>query len=510
MQEKFLSKISVDLNGFSHDRSESFKQTGDKLFAFVENFANQDELSSFFDYFNDKYNLPIEVVQQKLKKSIADSYRYQEGSFKGNLKLVSIPKSILKYGSLLFSLLFTKKNQKIKKYELIIDDINSAHELERFEKLLKLFDAKNVLCISKNLNLNEKFPEYNIINQQYIKNYDKSDVFKTLFQEFFHGFWLIFKLSIITRVNLLDVSIEIIHDYLAYKSMFESNKAKYIIQERHYGTNAIKNYLFKSLGGKTTSCIQKNILQLDVMFFYADIDILFSLGNLGTERFFEYGGRIDKVEPSGSLFMEFYWFSKKNKIEKNYDIVALGINTSNAYSRLDSYEKFTNDYLSFFHWLVRIKKENPNYKVALKHHASAGKLTTEGSIDMLEDKILLNSGIEIIDNKENSYKAAFSSRCTITYGSTMGYELNGHNLPSLFVDPNFRCSFLPDQDVDYLKNLRATTFSDFSKSIKEIMSNPMSSFFWKGNKVDLCLESSNVSDRIYHYFIEKKNEFEMF
>ena len=43
MQEKFLSKISVDLNGFSHDRSESFKQTGDKLFAFVENFANQDD-----------------------------------------------------------------------------------------------------------------------------------------------------------------------------------------------------------------------------------------------------------------------------------------------------------------------------------------------------------------------------------------------------------------------------------------------------------------------------------
>ena len=65
-----------------------------------------------------------------------------------------------------------------------------------------------------------------------------------------------------TRVNLFPIALQIIHSYLKFKSIFKLNNAKYVIEERHYDTNAVKNYLFKKYGGISATTIQKTSFRM--------------------------------------------------------------------------------------------------------------------------------------------------------------------------------------------------------------------------------------------------------
>jgi hypothetical protein len=400
----------------------------------------------------------------------------------------------LQYGALIYALFFVKIKSKVKNFKLIIDDIYSPHELKRFEKLLNLVGKDEVLCITRGVSIKQEFPEYCTYNNKIFRDIGLVSLLKSIFNEFSLGVWVVLKASIKGKVNLFPVSLQIIHSYLSYKTLFESNVAQYVIQERHYDTNPIKNYLFKQAGGIASTSIQKNIFQVDPMFFYVDIDILYSLGECGFNEFLEYGGDVRAVSPVGSVFMEHYWFSNvdvPSSLEKKYDVLFLGINLAD---RMDSYNKFLEDYYSSFKWLVRLKRENPNYRIGVIHHASLQ------NVDAIEAEILLNSGVEVIDKVANSYAAAFSSRCAITYGSTMGYELNAHKLPTFFIDPDYRCTFLPNERNDYLDKLRMKSYDNFSESVKAILMDNESELLTTEQKSKLCLDSSIASDKIYYSY----------
>ena len=298
-------------------------------------------------------------------------------------------------------------------------------------------------------------------------------------------------------MNLFPISLQIIHGYLSFKSFFETNEAEYTIQERHYNTDSIKNYLFKKSGGVSSTTIQKNIVEADLMFAYMDIDVLFSLGSSGFQRFLDFGGRINKIQPVGSLFMEHYWFKKPIKLDQKFDILFLGINVTNGVDRIDKYDGWADDYYSSFKWLVKIKNYNPKLRIAIKHHASAG------IEDPIELSILKNSGIIISDKNLNSYQLSFSSKCVITYGSTMGYELSAHGITSLFFDPGYRCAFLPEKEIDNLDLLRITSYEKFKESINQIFSSKDFDDITLENKLELCLESSHTSNNIFNYFQDK-------
>ena len=308
------------------------------------------------------------------------------------------------------------------------------------------------------------------------------------------GLWIVLKTSIKTKLNLFPVSLSIIHSYLTFKSLFNSNRAQYIIQGKHYNSEPIKNYLFKKSGGIASTSIQKNIIQLDPIFFYIDLDILFSLGDSGLDRIYEYGGRVGAIKPVGSLFMEYSWFSKKIKINKKYDIIVIGINTSNAYERLDSYNEFMNDVYSIYRWVARLSLEEPDYNIAVIHHSSAGDDKVE------EEDILSGSNVKVIDKNYNSYEIAFSSKLALTYGSTMGYELNSHNLPTYFIDPGNRCSFLPEKGTDHLDNLRIDSYQSLKLIVKETINKGKLDSIIEENSDKLCLDSSDVSNKIYSHF----------
>jgi hypothetical protein len=486
----------MDLIKYSHDRNANFKKSSDELLRLVDKFADQEELTQLYHYFEKKYLLPKEVVKQQLKSYIVGCYKYKKARFRKDLSLRWMAFSIVKYiGALIYGLIYSRKCTHEDQYKLVVDDVDFSIQLRRFSKLINLFGKKNVLVVTSDDSVEGEHPGYNVKLLPGFKYYDRFEVLRCLRYELFLGILLCVKASLKTGVNLIPVSMHIIKSFMHYRSLFKSCRSDYLIQERHYNTNAIKNHLFKKMGGIASATIQKNILMLDKLSYYIDIDYFFALGNRTAERAFEYGGRIGRVIPVGSMFMEYYWFSNIPEIEKKYDVVMLGINTMNAYERIDSYAEFMDDYYNSIRWLVRFKKEYPLYRIVIKHHSSAGE-------DEIENEIISGSGIEVLDKKANSYNIAFNSRCAVTFGSTMGYELNAHGIPAFFFDPDCRCTILPDRDDKLLEGLSIVSYEDFRDSLIGVLDSiDINRRCWLGNPDDLCLDSSTVSDKIYKALI---------
>ena len=149
-----------------------------------------------------------------------------------------------------------------------------------------------------------------------------------------------------------------------------------------------------------------------------------------------------------------------------------------------------DDAYSMYRWVARLSLENPEYNIALIHHASAGK-------DNIEEAILSGSNVKVLDKNDNSYEIAFSSKMALTYGSTMGYELNSHNLPTFFVDPGDRCSFLPERGNHCLDKLRIDSYDTLKSIVKDTINKEETYTVPKENTNNLCFDSSDVSNKIY-------------
>jgi len=486
---------------YSHNRDAVFTKSSDELYTLINIFSEQDLLTALYDYFQKRYSLPQGVVKQGIKRSIASSYIYRKASFSKELSLGWILVSMLKHlGALFYAFIHCRKLINKGCYKLIVDGIASVIEFERFKELIDLFGKENVLIITTSEAVIARYPSYNIEAVSRLKHCDIHQVLRSLLYECMSGIWLYISLSIKLRMNLFYAVTPLVMSYIHHTSLFMMFKADFIIQERHYGTNSIKNYLFKKSGGCYSTTIQKNILQMDTMNYYIDTDILFSLGNRTADLAFEYGGRIGRVIPVGSMFMEYYWFKNPANVEKKIDVVMLGINVMNAYERLDSYSKFMDDYYESIRWLVRFKKENPSYRVVIKHHASAGR-------DEIEEKIISGSGVEMLARVGNSYEIAFGSRCAVTYGSTMGYELNAHGVPTFFLDPGYRCTILTDGNEQLLKGLRVASYEAFSDMVLNVLNNSdTGKTLSLNNSDDLCLNSAEVSRRIYSALMQQADQ----
>ena len=129
-------KEDVNLINYSHDRDVHYKVTADEIFNLVNNYTDQKELIELYNYFEKNYQLPVYVTKQAIRQYIVGSYLFKSAKFNSRLRIKNMPKSILRYGALVYALCFTKKKVKIRNFKLIIDQISSLHEFKRFEKLL--------------------------------------------------------------------------------------------------------------------------------------------------------------------------------------------------------------------------------------------------------------------------------------------------------------------------------------------------------------------------------------
>ena len=84
----------IDLINYSHDRHNNYKITANEIFNLVNLYTNQKELNGLYKYFEEKYQLPENVVKQKIRQQISRSYLFKSGKFNSKLRLKSIPKSL--------------------------------------------------------------------------------------------------------------------------------------------------------------------------------------------------------------------------------------------------------------------------------------------------------------------------------------------------------------------------------------------------------------------------------
>ncbi len=483
----------MTLLNYSHHRDDSFKKTSLDLFKQIETFADQPSLSPVYRYFRRRFHLPDNVVKQKMKRHLSALYAYRKGAFDSNLKLMNVLRSFcIHTGFLIFCLLFSRKARLPRKFRLIVDGIINPVELERFSKLIELVKRRNSLVVTTNAKNPALFPGLNFYLLKRYHAYERKTVWKTVTNELRLGIWLHLYASFKTGVNLFPLVSAAVNDYMMYTTIFRAHKADFLIQERHYNTSSIKNHLFKKLGGKAATCFQKNLLSMEQISYYYDMDCFFALGTETATRAFTYGGRIDRVIPVGSLFMEHYWFSRGNQatVKKKYDVVMLGINTSNAMSRLDAYRSFVRDYYDTIRWLVQFKQTYPDREIAIVHHVSAG-------IDEVENELVKGTGIQQLDKRLNSYEVAFKSKTAVSFGSTMGYELNAHGLPTLFLDPGARCQILPDPDENLVEPIRMKTYTEMETVLNQLLQGQDALVDLRTEK--LCLNSERVSEQIVNH-----------
>ena len=88
-------------------------------------------------------------------------------------------------------------------------------------------------------------------------------------------FFLTIYYSVYSRNNLFPFLIEIFKTISRSETIFEEIKSNFLLQERHYNSSDLKNFIYKRKGGKYSCVTQKNILQINGVGMYVYSDIFF-------------------------------------------------------------------------------------------------------------------------------------------------------------------------------------------------------------------------------------------
>lgn len=481
---------------FSHDRDADFRQSCNDLQSRIDAFVENPMLDDWYNYFENNYSLPRDIVKQQMKVFLTRRYDYRGCGFNKIFMPLKRFKSAIKHTAYLANVLFFSRHypETIKSFDLIAPCI-SRLDYDRLFHLIDLFGRENVLVITDN---NVNMPGYKTIYQPKHKLYDRKETTRVIFHETVKGLGLYLFLSKKVGVNMVPIADNIVKQYLYAYTIFKYNRSKYYIEQRQYGTSAVRNHIFHKFGGTHACCNQTNIQQLGLNGFYYDTDVFFTFGKKSADWVFEYGARIDHIAPVGSTAVECYYFNNNvNKAqESKYDVVYFTIKASMAFNFLDVYSSFLDDYYNTFQWLADFSKRNPHMKIGIKHHPIAKD-------DERERIITKASSIEYIDQSLNSYEVAFQSKCAVTFGSTMGYELIGHGIHVLYMDPGGRNVFLPKKN-SFMDTFRASNSKEFSDKLNTILSNHPLNGIENINRADFCLESDRVGERIYSWLLSRK------
>ena len=432
-------------------------------------------------------DIPPKILKNEIKILLFKNFENQHGKFKDFFSFKYVLFYSIKFIAItLFIIFFSKKYNKKKKYfDLIIDDIDKFNTTKRFFNLINLVKTK---FISTNKNYKEK-------NFYYFNNY-RSISSNILFIKYpwrlVEIFFITLYGSIMSRNNLFPISIEFIKTISKYRTIFNEINSKYIIQERHYNSSELKNYIFKDMGGKFSCVTQKNILQMNGVGMYVHSDVFFSLGKETARHLRKYGGKVSKIVPVGSLAMELNYFNrKKTNNLKKFDLLVFASDHDKVFH--SGYNTYYFDYMIHFDWIEKFAKEFPGYKIGIKlKHVIRDKNVINKFKNIKNVKFLL-------DRKylSDSYLYAHKAKSLCTWSSTLAFEFLGQGRTVYFCDPNFKnVSFLPNDS--YIKKFKIGNYQIFKRKILNQIRYKKFRFF-NNTKLqnDFCLKSSNVSQNIY-------------
>ena len=461
----------------------SLKKYIDELVA-----GDRHELAAFY---SKRFGIPEKVTEQYIKQRVSRVYNMKANRFDRVMRKRAVVLSCIKYLAYVFLVCVRSERGAGSRqdYDLVIDDIQSAHEINRWNELEEEFGKDKTLFISKIAFPEKVLCEHNIFYLKTMHGYSWRVIKNVSLVSIFSDLIFLVRVSLRTGINFVQIHIHYVNDYCYYQTAFSNVNARYLMQDRNLGrTNALKNYLFKSGGGVKSSCVQKNIAQMNGNALYYDIDQFYVFGNKTADDLLELGARIDSIIPVGSFAME----SSSNKLlsidevgleslddSDSVDVLFIGINV------VSSKKTDWSGYYESIRWLRQLSEDFSSLVIRIKHHPSWPN-------DPYENSLIKGSSVEYLDSKSDSYLAARQVKIIVTFGSSMGYELKGHGYRVFFVDP-LRNNPLINKFV----HDSGCVISDYREMCK-VVSQPdaMASDDYASD--DFCIQEKNVSNKIYN------------
>jgi len=494
----------VRLVNFKLDRKLSPEVQNNLLTKFIDEFYKNKIFQNLINDLSNIFNIPQEKFDQDIKLYLITNFQNSKGKFFPKFSTFNSIFSFFKYTFLYLWILFyqSKKNTNKSYFELIIDDISHKDEAFRFKNFIKYF--KSSIFISR-VSLQKDF-NYYLFNRYKNLNLESSINNKKL-KVFFYYFKVLF-FSLKNRTNYCEMIFKMINLIIKYESIFYSLKSRYLIQERHFTSSKLKNFIFKKNGGKKTLLFQRNIAQLNGPGMYTYSDIFFSLGNKTHLQYIKCKSHFKKIYPVGSFFMQAVKFEKKKQSSIPYfDLIHIA---SNMNYFQDTHYKFLDDWIEQFNWLKKLNYKFPKLKICIKGRKYDGMRKNK-----IFSNFLKNSSITFIDehyedkdsNKFNhdsshSYDYALNSKVVCTWQSTMGFELLSLNKFCMFLDPGGRNSaHLPNDN--FHNKVKVTSYENFEKLFFEIYESRFD--FKTINTDDYCLNSDNTHEKIFKILNNAKN-----
>ncbi len=479
---------NYNINQFNIDKSQDPLNQAENLKKFINSWLKNKNFSIFLSKISKNLSLPKDIVEFETKQYLIKNHDFVTGKFKNNLKLSSLLKTLfIFFFSFIYIFLFSKKISFKKNVEIIYDECETQNEINRVKNLSRHF--KNYLVVTPINIKNDK----NIFQFKKFRGCDRHLLFKNFFKFFLINLFYSIYFSLFEKTNFISIYFHILKRLVKYETIFNQFKGKFLLQERHYTSSAIKNFIFKKNGGKLTCCLQKNIIQIGETGFCINTDVLFALGKKGTEILKLTDCQITKIIPVGSTFME-HWINLKKEKDPAYDLVNFAGNDVELFSTHKNYMK---NYYEHLKWIARLAKEYPNLKIIIKHHANNKK------IDKRELKIINGTSVkrivrgELNDSKNyTSYGYGLNAKFICTWCSTIAYEFLGNKQPCYFLDPNLENNSWLHYE-QYNSFLRLGSYEQFKKKAIDAIFNNNSDLI--KNNEDFCIKSDNVSKNIYDY-----------
>ena len=484
----------TNINNFKIDRNLDPIKQNKILVNFIQKFVNNKNLDDLLIKLSKIYKIPKDFFDQDVKLLIFSNYRNSKGKFLSKYGFIQIFNSFFKYTLFfLWVAIFSKnnKNLKTKKYDLIIDDVDHDYTLWRFKSFVNQFRSHIFVTTFKPIGETYYFwDNYRGLDRKISLNH-LSKALVLIFMSL--------KNSLIDRTDYIGIIFTLNRKIIKYHNIFSKIQSDYLIQDRHFMSSSLKNYIFKKHKGKKTLLYQRNIAQLNGPGMYTCADYFFSIGNKTHIQYLKCNSKFEKVFPVGSFFMNSVKIKKNFKSEvPKFDLLHIASNMNHFQN---THSTFLDDLYEQFKWLINFKKKFPEYKVGIKGREGDGLRENKKFMNLIK-----NSSIIFIDtfndskdksfqhNSIHSYDFAFEAKVNCTWQSTLGFELIGHGKPCIFLDPGGRnIAHLPNDN--YHSIIKVKSYNEFEEEFFKIIRN--NSKFNNLNTDDYCINSNLTHQKIY-------------
>ena len=444
-------------------------------------------------------DIPKTVLGKRSNQILFGFYQFDKKKFifKNNILFIFCD-LIISLSLTLFMILniFILNKNKIKKYDLICENISSDVDVRRHKFISENFNSALFLGY-KNLQCNYENTRFINIKKELFNLASINFSFKKV-ASLILFLIKIFYISILNRYNFLSIYKYLIYDFFKYKK-FILNIRQNIILTTNFTTLTHYIIIFSKIRWIKNIMLSKNICSLSLScFVYADI--FFSLGQDQGKICNDLGGEIDVFKPVGSLFMESAWFKQKKDLESipDIDILIIGINAPWPMGCINS--DFHNSYYKeFIPWIVKISNEFPSKKVFYKHH-------NYFKGDTRETELLNNSNLKVIVNDKSlnsTYGWAFRSKIIISFASTMIVELLGNGKQAYFIDPggiNYQWFY----GINDLEMYKIKTYDSLKKIVAS--TSDIKNDNNLQNEKFFCMNSQNTSKIISDFLKDEINK----